>query len=57
MAVKPQPPAHEPQPERPRTEREPPQDAERYGPLQLTRLAKADGRALILYRRSEPPRT
>lgn len=29
-------------------------DDERVGPLQLERLRKADGRALILYRAGEP---
>lgn len=29
--------------------------AERYGPLELRRLVKDDGRALIVYRREEPP--
>ncbi len=29
--------------------------AERYGPLELRRLVKDDGRALIVYRRDEPP--
>jgi hypothetical protein len=28
---------------------------ERFGPLALERLAKADGRALIVYSRAEPP--
>jgi len=30
--------------------------AERYGPLQVRRLVKDDGRALIVYRREEPPK-
>ncbi len=29
--------------------------AERYGPLDLRRLVKDDGRALIVYERAEPP--
>jgi hypothetical protein len=28
---------------------------ERFGPLAIERVAKADGRALILYSRAEPP--
>jgi len=31
--------------------------AERYGPITLARHAKDDGRALILYRRSDTPRS
>jgi hypothetical protein len=29
--------------------------SERYGPLELRRLVKDDGRALIVYSRAEPP--
>jgi hypothetical protein len=32
---------------------EPPAGGERYGPLQLARSSKDDGRALISYRRAE----
>jgi hypothetical protein len=28
---------------------------ERFGPLEVTRLRKADGRSLIVYERVEPP--
>jgi len=31
--------------------------AERYGPVSLARQKKDDGRALILYRRSDTPRS
>jgi hypothetical protein len=34
---------------------EPPAGGERYGPLELARSAKDDGRALISYRRAEDP--